>query len=63
MKKQFKNNSLSPYIKQTKIIENIIQENTVVENTITVKKIQSKKVIPNNFYKSITKIIDFNEFE
>lgn len=63
MKKQFKNNSLSPYIAKTKVLENIKHESTIKENTIIIKKIQSKKVIPNNFYKPITKIINFNEFE
>lgn len=61
MKNQFKNPSLSPYIRETKVLENS-KENSK-EQTIKVEKLQSRRVIPNNFYKPITKIINFNEFE
>ncbi|MEA1850080.1 MULTISPECIES: hypothetical protein [unclassified Chryseobacterium] len=61
MKNQFKNLSLSPYIRETKVLENS-KENSK-EQTIQVEKLQSRRVIPNNFYKPITKIINFNEFE
>ena len=63
MKNQFKNNSLSPYLRKTHILENFKSESEVRRNTIMIKKIQSRKVIPDNFYKPITKIINFDEFE
>jgi hypothetical protein len=63
MKKQFENNSLSPYTKATKILENSNHNYDSGKNNISIKKIKSRSTVPNIFYKPITKIINFNEFE